>query len=277
MDKFEYRPATFGADVVNMDGDNGFVGTAEKVRSRVWARELGKSDLLSAARVAREVEVDFKCDYSVADKLRECADADVLNMTPGTFVAQGEWHQRGYILESNVKGVHFGWLNTSLTVALLDGAWWRLRSQSFAPSSGPASDYGYLDYPMDFPYDYSQVANVAHAQVGGLLPCKPRIIFYGPVTDPYIIISGNRYQVTGSVPDGARVEIDGRAKTVIKVLQDGTTTNEFANALRGSGEGGGEYIFQPIPAGDNSVTWDGTFGVDIGWYQEVSEPTWSQS
>ena len=663
MDKFEYRPSTIGASSVNMDGDGGFVGTAENVRSRQWAHELGKRDLMSAARIAREVDVDFNCDFAIADKLREVADADIINGTPGTFVAQGEWKQRGYILESQVRGVHFGWITSTLTIALLDGAWWKLQSYSFEPtvtpsgetvyqsatgtsvrtegaaetglhaltvygesvqvgtptpeapvpisvvepgnilsltpyrvgtnfyniavgtqinaqssasgitvsddgttvtvtttanwngawfvsdalevgkryvvsfdqptftntygrshymldadhkivrvignnmSGDPSSAWAYtvqegevyyaiafgtrsstgtvtipklqftksssalpyapynrialncggtqtaidldgnflaslpdgtrdeltvdstgavtltkrvgrkslvgteswtaysswngngqycyytkvsdapsnygnkwpgissfaqaytqnvfsgntkpvdaccfdnsknfcvrvpestaanfktwlesnnqtvyyqlateqtitldpitmpdvfdnctvevvaevvptitaewematssnFDYPYNYSYDYMPVENVASANVLGLVPCKPRIVFYGAVTDPQVIIAGNKYKVTGSVPAGGRIEIDGRDKTVKKILQDGTTTNEFANALRGSGEGGGEYIFQPIPAGDNAVTWDGTFGVDIGWYEEVGEPPWSQS
>ena len=631
MDKFEYRPSTFGADTVNMDGDNGFVGTAENVRSRQWARELGKSNLLSAARVAREVDVDFKCDFAVADKLREAADADVLARTPGTFVAQGEWSQRGYILESRPKGIHFGWLDTSLTIALLDGAWWRLQELEFLPevdisgtkvyhsetgksvrtygaaetglhsltiygesvqvgtptpdapvpiyvvepgnllpqeyttatvrdvvgtvnsdksvtlngtvtggsmywtiygssltalpswlkaggsywkngfrayfyNSGntlistinesvtsftvpsdaayawlaifgsvgtvfdhqtiypilcegstaiPYSPHGYiglnccgtqttidlngnflaslpdgtrdeltidstgavtltkrvgrsvydgdgtetwaksnyvyhhsesnalygkyplltdqyeyklitatgnagqtgrsdhlndtvrfsradlstadgfkatlaaspvtayyplateqaitltsitmpdtsdggtvevaaavvptitaewemaqhvnLDFPHDYSYDYTAPTTAAQVDTGHLMPCTPRIVFYGAVTDPQIIIAGNKYKVTGSVPAGGRIEIDGRDKTVIQVTSGGTVTNKFADALRGSGEGGGEYIFEPIPPGNHSITWDGTFGVDVGWYEEVGEPPWSLS
>ena len=641
MDKFEYRPSTFGADTVNMDGEGGFVGTAENVRSRQWARELGKSNLLSAARVAREVDVDFKCDFAVADKLREAADADVLARTPGTFVAQGEWNQRGYILESRPKGIHFGWLDTSLTIALLDGAWWRLRGLSLIPDTSgrgqksytqksgntvtaknatdaplhglviegkskqtgtptPSSpkaitsvgadfknlfgaavkgglsgnvsgmylntsltatsfvagieqntDYtitafdqgnkfradlfvsypttqqatsevvntdnppanktatfnsgsynyvvltvntsaggydedfkaqceagssstsyvprgslilncgstqtfitsswfdannlcslpsgakdtlefnaqgyytvrknvaeltlhpsdlksftsaaelgganysratiynsffsnirqatltsqncicnvavavssgtgegllmwrpgqdGYitlpdtlltlsdartwlqtnevkilaqrntqtigigsitmpqvsdnysisvtavgvsapyitaeyeiaqtlnLDYPYDYEFDYSLPSSAGAFSTGRMVACTPRIIFYGSVTDPEITIAGNRYMVEGSVAAGARIEVDGRDKTVKLIAVDGTVTDKFADALRGSGEGGGEYIFEPIPPGTHSITWDGTFSVDVGWYDEVGEPPWSQS
>lgn len=665
MDKFEYQPATFGADTVNMDGGGGYVGTAENVRSRTWARELGKSDLLSAARVAREVEVDFTADYATADALREAADADVLARTPGTFVAQGEWHQRGYVLASEPKGIHFGWVNTSLVIALLDGAWWRVRTLSYLPepeppvgkqyttrtgegiraegaaqaalhgltvygkcvqngtptcdnpvpivgvqgdyknlfgaaveafmtsSSGimtlkntgggtcfvakletntdytisaymydgmnrfrvclfdtdprlhynenyttghyssviitndPATDqvntfnsgsfmwvavglstaavaynadakaqceagttatahverclvlecggtnrayidlngevlygipdpyntngnkyrdsidvdydgnvtltkrtatvdlgsltwpntftndwrypssgyystvyvsepitgmkasepdgcypvcttasdgspfmpdytslnkirqntvddgtiylstntgyhlneYGYgpyyyetnpagtaviplkesawttvslgtitmptvednwlvtinasvtpeitaeyelaqhitLDYPHDFPYDYTKQKSVPDVDTGRMVSCKPVIVFYGAVTDPEITVAGNKYKVTKSVPAGARIEIDGREHTVKMITSGGVVTDEFANALRGSGEGGGEYIFEPIPPGQHTITWDGSFGFDIGWYDEVGEPPWNQS
>ena len=143
MDKFEYRPATLNADIVKMDGPRGFVGTAENVRSREWAREFGKSNLMSAVRLAREVEVDFNADYETMDGLREAADADLHNLTPGTFVAQGEWKQRGYVLQSMPRGIHFGWVNTSLVIALLDGAWWRIRGKSLVPPSASAADRSY--------------------------------------------------------------------------------------------------------------------------------------
>ena len=48
----------------------------------------------------------------------------------------------------------------------------------------------------------------------------------------------------------------------------------FDKGRRGTGLNGGEYIFQPIPAGDPIVQWSG-FGVDLTVYQEESEPPWS--
>ena len=276
MDKFEYQPATLNATTVKMDGPRGFVGTAENVRSREWAHELGKRNLVSAVRSAREVEVDFACDFETMDALRVAADADVVNRTPGTFVAQGEWKQRGYVVASAPKGVHFGWLTTQLTVALLDGAWWRIRGVSLAPGSGGQSGSG-LDYAYDYAHDYSQPSIGGSIDTGNLVPSKPLLVFYGPVTNPQVIIGGNKYKVTASVAAGARIEVDGREKTVKMIAEDGTVTDKFASALRGSGEGGGEYIFEPIPPGDNAVTWDDTFGIDINWYDEVGEPPWSRS
>lgn len=275
MDKFEYQPATFGAHVVKMDGPSGFVGTAENVRSRSWAYEIGKRDLLSTSRIPRECEIDFACDYATADALREAADADMMARTPGMFVAQGEWHQRGYITASEPQSIHFGHLRTKLSAVLLDGAWWRLRGISLLPDSSIASNG--LDYPYDFEYDYSPPTTGGAVDTGKLCACVPRLVFYGAVNNPQVTIAGNKYQVNVNVPAGARVEIDGRDKTVKLITGDGTTTDKFADALRGSGEGGGEYIFQPIPAGEHAVTWDGTFGVDVGWYDEVGEPPWNQS
>ena len=276
MDKFEYVPATFGASTVKMDGPVAFVGTADNIRARSWNYELGKDNLLSASRTAREAEVDFTVDYATADALRDAADADVMARTPGTFVAQGEWRQRGYILDSQPSSISFGWLSTVLTVVLLDGAWWRLRGSSFMPSDAQTPTGG-LDYPYDYSHGYSRPTAGASVDTGRFVPCKPRFVFYGPVNNPQITIAGNKYKVNVNVTAGARVEIDGRDKTVTLIASDGTTTDKFSDAVRGSGEGGGEYVFQPIPPGENAITWDGSFGIDIYWYDEVGEPPWSQS
>lgn len=276
MDMFEYRPANVLADTVKMDGPTSFVGTGDAIRSRAWAYTLGRSGLLSASRNAREVECVLYADYETADALRRAADADVQAGTPGTFVACGEWSQRGYVLSSAPGNIHFGRVELTLTIALLDGAWWRLRTVSLMPGSGSGDASG-LGYNYGYNHDYTKPQSGGRIDNQSLVACKPRLVFYGAVTDPYIIIAGNKYQVTGSVASGARIEVDGRDMTVKMVTSDGTVTDKFSSALRGSGEGGGQYIFQPIPPGVSGVTWDDSFGVDVCWYEEEGEPPWNLS
>ena len=276
MDKFEYQPATLNAQTVKMDGPRGFVGTAENVRSRAWSYDLVKRSIAGPIRAAREIEVEFTTDFETMDALREAADADMIACTPGTFVAQNEWKQRGYVVASMPKAIRYGWLKTSLTVALLDGAWWRIRGVELKPGQGSAGEDG-LDYAFDYEHDYNKPTTGGQVDTGNLVACKPRLVFYGPITNPYIIIAGNKYQVDATVAAGARIEVDGRDKTVKLIAEDGTTVDKFAYAHRGAGEGGGEYIFQPIPPGVNEITWDDSFGVDVMWYDEVGEPPWSLS
>lgn len=415
MNQLEYRPGLGGA-AVQMDDYPAFVGTAENLRSREWAYTLGYRDLVSANRPAREVEVDFYTDYRVANALRRVADADVMAKTPGTFVAQGEWRQRGYILSSQPSGIHFGRLMANMRVALLDGAWWRKRVKSFnveseegknqldiskdllksyntlgtwtddtysyrgidatlnddgsitlngeatgnytlylVPTTAiktlPVGDYwlfgsipngndshwylqvttvtdssgtlqvryrdygdgvhievnaqtygiasyfhaakydafdnavlrpymvagGLLNYPHDYEYDYVESSSTNTVETSVLTPSNINIIIYGPATNPAITIGGNVYQVNTTVPSGGYLTIDGREKTIVLTLANGTTQNAFAYGLRGTGAGGGSYIFEPIKSGLQSVSWDGSFGFDLGWYEEEGEPPWNLS
>ena len=275
MNQLEYIPG-IGGQSVQMDGPTSFVGIAENLRSREWEHELGYRDLVSATRPAREVDVTFYADYATADDLRRVSDADVTARTPGIFIAQQEWRQRGYILASKPSDIHFGRLSTELKVALLDGAWWRLVSTSFFIDDSSSSE-AYLDYPHDYPFDYSKRATIAEVTPSVLTPSAVHLVVYGPAVNPYVIVGSNRYQVNVTVPAGGYLIVDGRDKTIVLTLADGTTQNAFSAGVRGSGQGGGEYVFEPIASGTQSVAWDGSFGFDLGWYEEEGEPPWSLS
>ena len=274
MNQLEYIPGIGGASV-QMDGPSSFVGIAENLRSREWEYDLGYRDLVSATRPAREVDVTFNADYQTADGLRRVADADVTARTPGVFVAQKEWRQRGYILASQPNDIHYGRLSTELKIALLDGAWWRLVVRSFMPSGGGSGDT-YLDYPHDYPYDYEKTSYTGGITPSVLTPSDVYLVVYGPTVNPYVIVGDNRYQVNTTVPSGGYLTVDGRDKTINLTLADGTVQNVFSSGVRGGGAGGGTYIFEQIPAGTSEVTFDGSFGFDLGWYEEEGEPPWSQ-
>lgn len=275
MNQLEYIPGNGGASV-QLDGPDAFVGIAENLRSREWERELGYRDLTSATRPAREVDVTFNADYATADALRRVADADVMARTPGTFVAQNEWRQRGYVLASQPSDIHFGRLSTELRIALLDGAWWRLVQRTFAIDTS-GGDGAYLDYPFDYEYDYQKTSYTGSVTPSVLTPSDVYIVVYGPAVNPYVIVGGNRYEVDVTVPAGGYLTVDGRDKTIQLTLADGTVQNAFSYGVRGGGAGGGSYIFERIPAGTSEVTFDGSFGFDLGWYEEEGEPPWNQS
>ena len=275
MNQLEYVPGIGGASV-QMDGPSSFVGIAENLRSREWEYDLGYRDLVSATRPAREVDVTFNADYATADDLRRVADADVTARTPGTFIAQQEWRQRGYILASQQNDIHYGRLTTELKIALLDGAWWRLVVLTFMPPEEEVEDV-YLDYPHDYPYDFMQTSHTGSIESSVLTPSDVYIVIYGPAVNPYIIVGGNKYQVNVTVPSGGYTIVDGREKTIVTTLADGTTRNDFAYGVRGGGAGGGTYIFEKVHPGQQEVTYGGSFGFDLGWYEEEGEPPWSQS
>ena len=275
MNQLEYIPGIGGASV-QMDGPESFVGIAENLRSREWSYNLGYRDIVSATRPAREVDTTFYADFVTADQLRRVADADVMAATPGIFVAQQEWRQRGYILASQPNDIHYGRLTTELKIALLDGAWWRLVVQTFMPPEEDGEDV-YLDYPHDYPYDFMQTSHTESIESSVLTPSDVYIVIYGPAVNPYIIVGGNKYQVNVTVPSGGYTIVDGREKTIVTTLADGTPRNDFAYGVRGGGAGGGTYIFEKIQPGQQEVTYGGSFGFDLGWYEEEGEPPWSQS
>lgn len=273
MPSLVYVPAT-SATRISLSGP--LVWAQDKaagIRGREWARTIGYRSLLQANRPAREVTLTAYASNAAADQLRRAADADVLARRAGTLVFNGEWSQRAYILQSAPKPHHGGVL-MDLTVALMDGAWWSVKTTSFAPDEG--SEYEYLDYPHDYPHDYEISVSSNSIDTGLLSPSPMFLRIYGPAVNPYVVVGSNRYQLNVTVPSGGYVVVDGQEKTITLVTQDGTRTNAFASGERGGGVGGGAYIFEEVPAGYSTVSWDGSFGFDLGWYDLEGEPPWNQ-
>lgn len=261
---------------VPLDGPLVSVGIAAEPRSRVWAYDVGNRDVRMIARPARTAKMDVTMPFAEADAMRKAFDADVYANTPGELVIDGEWRQRTLILEQKVGSVFEGRIMATVTAALLDGAWWRIESVPFVPDTGQdPGTYAYLDFEYDFEYDYGVPHRVLTVDTEATNPSPPLIIVYGPATNPAITAGGNLYEVDVTVPNGAHLIIDGKKKTITLVGVDGTETNAFADGLRGSGEGGGQYIFEPVPASEISISWDNSFGFDFGWYQEESDPPWT--
>lgn len=95
------------------------------------------------------------------------------------------------------------------------------------------------------------------------------MVIYGFVENPNIQIAGHPYTVYTTVYEGERLVIDSVAGTVIKTGRLGEITNLY-NARRK------DYsVFQKIPPGVQTVSWPGTYGVDILLYNERSEPKWN--
>lgn len=135
----------------------------------------------------------------------------------------------------------------------------------------------YLDYPHNYEYDFQATSSTGNITPSVLTPSDVYLAVFGPAVNPYVIVGGNRYQVNVTVPSGGYLVVDGRDKTIQLTLADGTVQNVFSSGVRGGGAGGGSYIFERIPAGTSEVTYDGSFGFDLGWYEEEGEPPWSQS
>ena len=272
MHRVVYTSGSTG-ETVQLDGDTAFVATGGGLRSRKWTRLLGSRSLRGAALNAREVKVDCIAYDAAADDLRRIADADVASKTPGTITVDGEWKCRCFVVESETSEVYYEAVKTKLTVAMVDGYWYRDKSKHFVTGL----DDGGIDHPYDYPHDLSYVAGKGQLIVETRLGAKPKITFYGPVTNPYITFAGNRYEVDVQVLSGWKVVIDAldSTPTVRKVDSYGNWTSVFADAVRDGGLGGGSYAFQPIPYGTHEVTWSGAFSFDIEWREIDTEPPWN--
>lgn len=265
----------YDGSTVKLDSGPLHVGTATDLRSREWSYTLGHRGIAGAVRPSREASLELTCTEPAAlDRARRVFDRDVRSGTVGELVCAGEWRTRALVTGQSPSTVHMGFVSAKLTVVLVDGVWRRSHELHVPIQSG--GDGGGLDLECDLPCDLSPVpapATVDAGWGGGAVGLR----LYGPASNPSVTIGGNLYQVLTEVPDGARVEVDGLRRTVTLVHIDGTRVDATADAVRGTGVGGGSYIFQPLPSGESRIESDGGFAFDVIWHDEEGEPPWSRS
>jgi hypothetical protein len=223
---------------------------------------------------SHEVDVTVKLTDENANLLRRVADADVGSKLPGTIIVDDEWRMRCYIVGWKISGVYYSWVEYDLTIALVDSYWWRRKQRHFV--SGLTEDG--LDYPHDYEHDFSFSVGEGQIQVDSLIGALPLVRFYGPCTNPYIMLAGNRYEVDVTVPSGSTVTIDATTAKPTVMLTDvyGNAQSVFAYAVRDGGLNGGSYAFQPLPSGTLQVTWSGAFAFDVEWVEKDTEPPWQR-
>lgn len=253
-------------------------GEPTVTRADSWDYKTGYRDVSYAARKARKETVTVAMlDLAAADALRRAADADLSAMTPGTLDFDG-WTQGCYVAGVALKTRARGAATVELEVVLLDGVWRREERWEFRPGAGSGTvgeghGYGY-GYAYGYPYS---VGTSREIEVGGLVPSPFRIIFYGPAVRPSVTVGANRYQVSTDVPDGGYLLVDSVGGTVTKVAKNGYRTNCLPDAVLGGGEGSGSYIFEDVPAGTSTVSYDGSFGWDLEVYREDGAVPWTSS
>lgn len=279
MRRLFYDSAQTG-EAVELDSGATFVGTAAELRSRRWARTLGYRDAYDLGRPAREVTAEAWTTFGAADRMRRALDADARMGTPGTLrFEQGDgppWLQRAFCLECVPVEVHpAGDVCLRLTLALLDGAWWRVMSVAMEAAEEAAGEW--LGLPCDLPCDLGRPRPVPRVSTGLAVPADVILMVRGPATSPRVSIGGNSYRVDCRVPAGSTLVVDGRERSITVTSARGEASSAFSAGVRTGGEGSGTYVFEPLPPGDLAVSWDGSFALEVGWYEEEGEPPWSLS
>lgn len=207
----------------------------------------------------------------VKNRLHELTESDIEARIPGK-VFVGDYYTNGYVTAS-AKSNYLTTkrlCNIDLTLTSDDPAWYLEQTYTFLPGTGSAIGTGDgTDYPYDYAYDY------ALSLSGQKIVCKSigsnafRLVIYGEAYNPAVVIGGHTYTINGAIKSGESLLIDSLAKTIILTTATGNKINWFDKRGREN------YIFEPIPAGQNAVTWSGTFGFDLTVIEKRSEPRWT--
>lgn len=207
----------------------------------------------------------------VKNQLMELAESDINARLPGK-VHVGEYYTNGYITASKKSEylISKRLCHIELTLTSDDPAWYREQTHVFVPGTTGTINMGSgTDYPYDYAYDY------ALSTLGQKIVCDSvgssafRLLIYGEITNPAIIIGRHTYCVNGTVGAGETLLVDSLTKTITLTTAAGNKINWFDKRNRES------YIFEPIPSGQNTVSWLGAFGFDLTIIEKRSEPRWT--
>ena len=135
-------------------------------------------------------------------------------------------------------------------------------------------DSGFLDYEYDYNHDYKgRTAGEGRITNDTSVPCKIKIVIYGPAINPRISIAGQHYSVFCTLVEGETLTIDQVNGTVIREtgeLGSRKKINEFNNRSKE------ESIFTPVPIGQSVVNWSGKFYFEVTMYKERDEAKWKE-
>lgn len=196
----------------------------------------------------------------------EVTENDLLRKKPGKLYL-GTQYITGYIISSeSYPGDSPVGVMKEFTLYAKDPFWITESSYSFRISenySGNNKRYAYR-----YPYRYANGLTGAFLINDHFTQADFRMIIYGPVVNPLVIIGRHRYLVNILLETGEYLEIDSSAGTIQKVMNFGQTVNAFHNRDKN------HDIFLPIPPGRCAVEWSGKFAWDITLYAKRSEPLW---
>lgn len=254
---------------------NGVYLNQSDLRDYGWDYSTINGKITSFRRGLKERSIPLVVHGATADeataaknRLHEIAEADIMAVIPGKIIV-GDYYTTGFIKASAKANYMRLQKHAKITLTLLsdDPAWYRDETHSFFLSSGDVAPVEGMGYPYDYPYDYAGTkARTINCDSVGSNAFRMRI--YGPAVNPSVSIGGHIYAINGTIAAKESLLIDGQKKTITLTRADGSKVNWFSARNRES------YVFQEIPPGQHTVSWNETFGFDLTIIEKRSEPKW---
>lgn len=279
IDKFVYRnhlneEIRFGEGCI-------FVNTSD-VRNYGWEILTSNNRITGFKQSVSEFKIPVvicaesasKC-AEVKNNMVDVFEKDIHTMKHGKIII-GDYYLQCYVSASEKDGYLTKKNITTLTLTVTtDKPLWvkettyTFKAQNAVSLLSDEPETVYLDFPWDYPIDFSEVAQNPSVMNSGYVGTSFKMIVYGEVLNPSILIGGHKYCVQTTVQESEYLIIDSKAKTINLIQSDGTAINKFDKRDRTS------YIFESIPSGESSVSWDASFGFDLILYEERVEPKWT--
>ena len=275
MHKLKYVSSR--GNIFELDVPEASIGTGTSLRGYKPGYTLGARSISGISSNAQEVTLDLFIEgFELAESMAQEFEFDFNSQKPGALVYNNEWSQGAYVSKSEVQSVFHDQATVTLTAILLDGAWHKSYVKSFDIVRDEAQS-DWLNLPTNVPYNLGITRPPKQLEIQTLSECPVRFVIYGAALQPRIVIGDNTYSFTLAVPAGGRLVVDGTKarKAITLVTETGDVSDRFDVGNRGSGKGSGNYCFEPLKTGYQNISWDGTFGFDIEWWETRGGLPWN--
>lgn len=206
------------------------------------------------------------------DEFFRVTEYDVINKTPGKLILKDSGEYINCFVVSSENSMWQSGIRTNVKkIAFLFTYpfWVNEVTKSFYPQIGTEGDDTFLDYDHDYSYDYTHgVKGVSKWNVDHYTDSEFEMTIFGYCVNPIIRINGYPYQIYTTLEANDYLVIKSRDNEVIKWISGVAQQNVFD--LRSKENS----IFQRIPSGELTFTWEGTYGFDLKLFLERSEPKW---
>lgn len=220
----------------------------------------------------------YETNKELIEALHDDFDNDIQSMKPGTLT-WGDYSIQTFVIASSTYPKD-AWTQNDVKFYCPYPFWVREKTISIY-SYDPtilSTDKQYDSANSRYGYTYSYVGaqtRIVHIKENNKTPCDFRIVAYGPLTSVNVTINGGTHRVDYTVNDGDYMVIDSRRNGRYKgqaYVMSGTTKTDVFDYRDPQYE-----LFARVPGGDITIDYSRTYGVDITFFFERSEPKWTLS
>ncbi|MGM9683336.1 MAG: hypothetical protein ACI3XQ_07035 [Eubacteriales bacterium] len=274
LDKFQYKNHL--NEVIEF-GKDGIFSDLSNIRDYEWTITKKNERISSFYRSIRKITLPITiiCDtaergIAAKNRIFEVIEKDVIANRHGRLIV-GDYYYRCFATKSQKKEYLTSdrYIKLSIVFSSDFPFWVRERTIHFFSTRSKRNPYNCTsDYPFDYSFDFDSGLTKTELYNDDFTSSNFRIVIYGETTNPSITIGGHVYNVNCAIGDGEYLTIDSVSKKIYLTGIDGSQENKFSSRNRNS------YIFEKIPSGSNSISWNGEFGFDVVLLEERSEPKW---
>lgn len=276
-----YRSPTTGQDIIFDDGSSNVIGTALDIREFQYDWKTSTTGVITGGGykpMNSELKVVIVGEEN-ADHIVDVLESDSLSGNIGTLTDENGWTAQCICNGISVKEYAEDMFSLNMSMLFPDGCWRKSTTIHLRANSGTIIQSDGKDYPHDYGFDYQADSRSTVIEVSGAYGALLGIKFFGPCSNPYVSIGGNRYGVNADAETYGRIVVDplGRKKiggSVYSVDRYGNVTNLYSSRLRGY-EGSGTYIFQRLSPGSHTVSWNQSTSIDLELIEERGTPPWN--